>query len=161
VHGVQGSSSTAKKSRERTLANNGTSKQVIPTDPAPAAQLSAPAPPEAPKEFQCPHCPRSFHSKQALAIHVGTKHRKAKTALTTTPVETEITENGVSYGKENGITHQPNGKDIAHATAEALIVAHAAGVIKGTINAIAERYDFPARQLAIRCAQSILSEAKR
>lgn len=138
THGVLGKSKTAIKSRESL---------------APAGD---------PTMFECPHCHRKFANRLGLVMHIGKKHKT--TSLTIQPVQ-EMSTN--ANGTRNGIhQHQPgeghpNGKDIAHATAEALIVAYATGILKGQITAIAEVHDFPARQLTFRCAQSLLSEAKR
>lgn len=157
-HGVQGQSATALKSRQLTIENRIKAGELE-TTTAPAIETPAET------TFQCSKCPRQFETAKGLGRHMAA-HKDEPTHATLEGKEITLNGNG-SYGKA-GIIHQPgqqpaprNGKDIADETAQALIVAYATGQLKSLCTAIADQHDIPARFLTVRCAQSLLSEAKR
>jgi hypothetical protein len=151
-HQVMGKSSTAAKSRELTQAK----REAL---AAPAPVQEAPQPKAVPAaQFQCPTCPRSFDTERGLNRHKAAMHNGNSK-------DRELT---IVNGKDKStsdLTTTANGStdtiDFAHTTAQALIAAYAAGQCKGLIASIADRHDISARQLTIRCAQSLLSEARR
>jgi hypothetical protein len=117
--------------------------------------------------FACDICGREgFISKHGVAIHKAQAH---PSVLTKQTPKGELVNGHAKKDRivEPEFVHQlseteTDGQSATHQQiTEALIIAHTTGELKGFIKSIAEKHDFPTRLFTLRCAQSLLGEAKR